>query len=77
MLAALLRLMLLKVATPFEAATVVVPPRVLEPGFALKVSVTLELVLTVFPFVSWTVTTMAGEMEAPAVTFEGCWVKTS
>jgi hypothetical protein len=63
-----------KVAIPLEAATVSVPESVPPPGFAPIAIVTLaELVVTMLPFVSWTCTVTAGEIETPGATFDG-WV---
>ncbi len=64
---------LLKVATPFTAATVVVPPT--PDGVELIVIEALEPVTT-FPPASSTLTTTEANAE-PAVPFAGCVVKTS
>src|SRR3954464_711092 len=66
------------VATPEDAATVVVPDSVPPPGFVPIATVTeaLELV-TVLPNASCTATCTAGERLTPAVALLGCTVKAS
>src|SRR5437773_1974641 len=73
----LLMLTFAKVATPFTAATVVVPARVPLAGLVPIASVMLVVaVVTVFPWASWTVTRTAGVFAAPAAALLGCTVKT-
>ena len=68
----------LKVATPFTAATVVVPPRVLPPGLLPNPIVTSPVnVGTGLPAGSSAVTCTAGAITWPATVFVGCCVKTS
>src|SRR2546426_12229087 len=65
-------------ATPFTAATVVVPESVPLPGFAAMAIVTLPLnPVAVFPWASCATTWTAGAMAAPAVAFLGCIVNSS
>src|SRR5438094_7995065 len=67
-----------KVATPPDAATVVVPDSVPPPGLVPIATVMLAVELvTVLPKASCTVTCTAGEMLAPAVAFVGWTVKAS
>jgi hypothetical protein len=67
-----------KVATPFTAATVVVPDSVPEPAFVPKATVMLSVAeVTVLPLPSWIVTSTAGATAAPATAFDGCTEKTS
>src|ERR1043165_4696222 len=66
------------VATPFPAATVVVPDSVPPPGLVPIATVMLAVELgTVFPNASCTVTCTAGAIATPAVAFVGCTVKAS
>ena len=61
-----------KLATPFTAATVVVPPSVPLPGLLPSDTVTLSAnVGTRFPDASSTVTCTAGANTAPAVVLAG------
>src|SRR6266566_7613029 len=72
------RLKVENVATPFTAATVVVPARVPLAGLVPIATVMLVVaVVTVLPWASWTATCMAGVIAAPAAAFLGCTVKTS
>src|SRR5213596_3562376 len=72
------RLKVENVATPFTAATVVVPERVPLAGLVPIASVMLVVaVVTVFPWASWTVTCTAGVFAAPAAALLGWTVKTS
>jgi hypothetical protein len=65
------------VATPADAATVVVESPLNAPPVLIAM-VTLEVsVVTRFPPASCTCTTTAGAIAWPAVVVEGCWVKTS
>src|SRR2546423_7607312 len=74
----LLMLSFAKVATPFTAATVVVPERVPLAGLVPIATVMLVVeVVTVLPWASWTVTRTAGEFAAPAAALLGCTVKTT
>src|SRR5437667_7464918 len=67
-----------KVATPFTAATVLVPARVPLAGLVPIASVMLVVaVVTVLPWASWTVTCTAGVFIAPAAALLGCTVKTT
>src|SRR5512140_84494 len=64
------------VATPADAATVVVPVNVPPPGLVPIATVTFAVELvTVFPNASCTVTCTAGLMALPAVALAGCPVK--
>src|SRR5512140_110142 len=66
------------VATPFTAATVVVPDSVPPPGLVPIATVMLAVELvTVLPNASCTVTCTAGAMATPATAFVGCTVKAS
>src|SRR2546422_1035408 len=66
------------VATPFTAATVVVPERVPLAGFVPIATVMLVVaVVTVLPWASWTATCTAGVIAAPAAAFLGGTVKTT
>ena len=66
---ALFRLIELKVATPFTALAVVVPPSVALPGLVPIANVTDAVdVVTVFPLASWIVTLTAGVTAAPTPT---------
>src|SRR5688572_4268220 len=63
---------LLKVATPATAATVAVPDSVPPPGFVPIATVTFAVeVVTVLLNASCTATCTDGEMDAPAVAFDG------
>src|SRR2546423_12401612 len=74
----LLMLSFAKVATPFTAATVLVPARVPLAGLVPIATVMLVVaVVTVLPWASWTVTRTAGVFAAPAVALLGCTVKTT
>jgi len=65
------------VATPFTAATVVVPESVPPPVLVPIATVTFPPnPVTVLPSPSCTVTVTAGVIVAPAVTLVGCPVKT-
>src|SRR5207244_2521040 len=65
-------------ATPFTAATVVVPPRVAPPGLVASATVTLPIKLgTGFPAASSALTWTAGLIAAPATVLDGCTVKAS
>src|SRR6185295_13710399 len=65
-----------KLATPDDAATVVVPDSVPPPGLVPMATVMLALELvTVFPNASCTATCTAGEIATPAVALLGCTVK--
>src|SRR5947208_10455716 len=67
-----------KLATPFTAATVVVPLSVLPPGLVPSATVTLPVKLgTGFPAGSSAVTCTAGLIAAPATVFDGWTVKAS
>ncbi len=67
-----------KLATPFTAATVVVPPRVAPPGLVASATVTLPVKLgTGFPAASSALTWTAGLIAAPATVLDGCTVKAS
>ena len=62
------------VATPAMAEAVTVPDNVPPDGFVpMDMVMELVAVVTVLPFASCTVTTTAGETEAPAAVFDG-WV---
>src|SRR4051812_8099288 len=64
------------VATPPDAATVVVPDSVPPPGLVPMARVTLALeVVTVLPNASCTATCTDGEIAAPAIAVVGCTVK--
>src|SRR5439155_1112606 len=66
------------VATPFVAATVVVPDSVPPPGFAPSVTTTFAVKPgSVLPSASCAVTCTAGVMAAPAAVLLGCAVNTS
>src|SRR6266550_6489389 len=66
------------VATPFTAATVLVPARVPLAGLVPIATVMLVVaVVTVLPWASWTVTCTAGVFIAPAAALLGCTVKTT
>src|SRR3989442_1679013 len=68
-------LRLAKLATPFVAATVVVPANVPSPGLLPSATVTVPVkVVTVFPSPSCAVTCTAGAIAAPAVVLAGCTV---
>src|SRR5438034_4374664 len=65
-------------ATPFTAATVVVPPSVLPPGLVPSATVTVPVKPgTAFPAGSSAVTWRAGLIAAPATVVLGCWVNAS
>src|SRR6185295_19150278 len=65
-----------KLATPDDAATVVVPDSVPPPGLVPMATVMLALELvTVFPNASCTATCAAGEIATPAVALLGCTAK--
>ncbi len=67
-----------KLATPFTAATIVVPPSVLPPGLLPSATVTFPVKPgTGFPAGSSAVTWTAGLIAAPATVMLGCWVKAS
>ena len=69
---------LLNVATPFTAATVVVPLRVPLLGFVpIAMVIEAALVVTKLPFASCTCTATAGVIACVAVVLEGCWLKAS
>src|SRR5947199_125187 len=71
-------LKLAKLATPFVAATVVVPVNVPATGLLPSATVTLPVKLgTVFPSPSCAVTCTAGAIAAPAVVLTGCTVNSS
>src|SRR5207237_7818973 len=75
---ALLALKSTKLATPFTAATVVVPLSVLPPGLLPSATVTLPVKLgTGFPAGSSAVTCTAGLIAATPTVFDGCTVKAS
>src|SRR6266550_4705612 len=66
------------VATPFVAATVVVPDSVPPPGFAPSVTTTFAVKPgSVLPNASSAVTWTAGVIGAPAVVLDGWTVNTS
>src|SRR4029077_5818941 len=66
------------IATPPDAATVVVPARVPAPGFAPNATVRLPVnCVAVLPSASRTVTCTAGVMATPAVVVPGCTVNAS
>src|SRR4051812_23815171 len=72
--------MLLKVATPLEAARVSVPPSVAPVGLVERLRVMLPAkVVTVWPPLqeSLAVTVIDGLIEAVGFTLLGCWLKTS
>src|SRR5881628_13243 len=74
----LLMLTFAKVATPFTAATVLVPARVPLAGLVPIATVMLVVaVVTVLPWASWTATCMAGVIPAPAAALLGCTAKMS
>ena len=64
----------LKVATPLEAATVVVPDSVPPPGLVPIAAVTLAALAVRFPPASWICTVTAGLIDTPAVALVGCWL---
>src|SRR5207244_1752707 len=67
-----------KLATPFCAATVLVPDSVSPPGFDASATVTLPLKLVrVLPSASWATTRTAGLMATPATAALGCTVTVS
>ena len=73
-----MRLNVEKVATPFTAATVVVPARVPLAGLVPIATVMLVVaVVTVLPCASWTATCTAGVFAAPATALLGCPMKAS
>src|SRR3989442_14560900 len=62
-----------KLASPFVAATVVVPANVPSPGLLPSATVTVPVkVVTVFPSPSCAVTCTAGAIAAPAAVLAGC-----
>src|SRR6266571_6632043 len=66
------------VATPFTAATVLVPDNVPPPGFEPIATVTSPVnAVATFPWASSAVTAIAGVIAAPAVVPVGCTVTTS
>src|SRR5712691_5999674 len=68
----------LKVATPFTAATVGVPLSVPPLGLVPMASVIeAVMVVTVLPKLSWTAIVTAGRILAPANELLGCCVKAS
>src|SRR5437899_957374 len=72
------RLKVENVATPFTAATVVVPERVPLAGLVPIASVMLVVaVVTVLPWASWTATCTAGAIAAPATALLGGTVTTT
>src|SRR5207244_2171154 len=74
----LLILRLANVATPFTAATLVVPESVPPPGFASSATVTVPVnPVAVFPSASSAVTCTAGVIVAPAVVLLGSTVNTT
>src|SRR5947209_3953709 len=67
-----------KVATPLEAATVVVPESVPEPGLVPIATVTLaDELVTVLRTAAWSVAWTAGLMATPAVALGGWTEKAS
>ena len=67
-----------KLATPFTAAIVVVPPSVEPPGLLPSTTLTFPVKPgTGFPAGSSAVTWTAGLIAAPATVVEGCTVKAS
>src|SRR5690349_10723385 len=67
-----------KLATPFTAATVVVPPSVLPPGLLPNDTVTLPVKVGTRLFAaSSAVSCTAGLIAIPATVFDGCTVKAS
>src|SRR5437762_4755940 len=67
-----------KLATPFTAASVVVPPSVLPPGLLPSTTLTFPVKPgTGFPAGSSAVTWTAGLIVTPAAVVEGCTVKAS
>src|SRR3989442_10916033 len=72
------RLKVENVATPFTAATVVVPVSVPLAGLVPIATVMLVVaVVTVLLWASWTATCTVGVIAAPATALLGCTVKTS
>src|SRR5439155_27108389 len=72
------RLRVENVATPFTAATIVVPERVPLAGLVPIARVMLVVaVITVLPWASWTATCIAGVIAPPAAALLGCTVKMS
>src|SRR5438094_10517829 len=66
------------VATPFTAATLVVPESVPPPGFAPSATVTVPVnPVAVFPCASCAVTCTAGVIAVPAAVLLGCTLNTS
>src|SRR5689334_10056959 len=66
------------VATPLDAATVVVPDRLPAPGFVPIATATLPVnPVAVFPSASRAVTCTAGVSVAPAAALLGCTVNTN
>src|SRR6266571_1610944 len=66
------------VATPFTAATVLVPDNVPPPGFEPIATVTSPVnAVAMFPWASSAVTSIAGVIAAPAAVPVGCTVTTS
>src|SRR5439155_1516179 len=71
-------LKLAKLATPFVAASVVVPVNVPATGLLPSATVTVPVKLgTVFPAASCAINCTGGVSVAPAVALLGCVVKTS
>src|SRR5438046_8794407 len=67
-----------KLATPFVAATVIVPDSVPPPGFAPRATVTFPVKpATALPSASCAVTCTAGEIGLPAVAVPGWLVNAS
>ena len=74
----LLMLRFANVATPFTAATLVVPESVPPPGFGLSATVTVPVnPVAVFPCASCAVTCTAGVIAVPAVVLLGWTLNTS
>ena len=72
------RLQAENVATPFTAATVVVPERIPLAGLVPIATVMLVVaVVTVLPWASWTATCTAGVLAAPATELLGCTMNAS
>src|SRR6266576_235742 len=72
------RLKVENVATPFTAATVLVPARIPLAGLVpIATVILLVAVVTVLPCASSTATCTAGVFIAPAAALLGCTVKTS
>jgi hypothetical protein len=66
------------VATPDDAAVLVVPESVPPPGFVPIATATVaDEDVTVFPRLSVTATVTAGLIDTPAVAVVGCWTNTT